>query len=364
MNTLLLAHTAPFQWPVLLLAALVSAAVSIVGYWQNARSKRLDRQRQLFADAFRSVVEYREFVYKVRRRSPKADRSQITDSLSDVQAQLNLHSATLRIEAPSVADSYVTLVGETRRIVGPQISKAWERHPPSSGVEMRTHGLDLGELTVFEEAYMDSCNRHLHQRLKFARGSRRHRRDRQPEQLREPEANGGDLSAETIYEDSMDDRSTWRLMVALFRPWGVGLFLATVILGSWLSTTHQNLLSASLGDLLTPAAVMISAAIAIAVWIAGPQRHPRQGKRVTNPHDLLGMAWTFSWCAILGISLAVAFRTLPSDAPVDVSRILGGLALGLMGLVQIGLGRLLWLSLRSISRRLPEAPNRDRDSTG
>jgi len=315
MNTLQLAHATPFYWTTILVAALISAAVSIVGYWQSARAKRLDRQRQLFADAYRSVTEYREFVYKVRRRPPNADRGEITDALSEVQVHLSLHRATLEIESPSVAEHYVSLVDETRRIVGPLISKAWEQSPPASDTDMKTHRIDLAELKPYEATYISACNKHLRRFIGSRRPSRKDDHDGSLERQTEHQRASTNLTLDPMYEDCIDDSSGWRLMTTLFGKVGLGVLIAALGLGQWLATAHPERLSTALGDMITPAAVMVSSAIAIAVWIAGPQRRPRTGKRVANPNDLLGMAWMFSWFAIVGIGLAVTFRTMPPDTP-------------------------------------------------
>lgn len=161
MGTLQLAHATPSYWLTILVAALISAAVSVIGYWFNARSKRQDRQRLLFAGAFRSIVEYREFAYKVRRRSPDADRSQITDALSAVQTQLNLHIATLEIEAPSVAKHYKLLVNETRRVAGPLITAAWEQPPFTNDADMSMTSIDLTELRGPDDTFIKACKKHL-----------------------------------------------------------------------------------------------------------------------------------------------------------------------------------------------------------
>lgn len=354
MSTLQLAHATPSYWPVLLLAALISAAVSIVGYWHSARAKRLDRQRQVFADAFRSITEYREFVYKVRRRPPGTDRSQITDDLSAVQAQLNLHRATLEIEAPVVARHYVRLVEAVRRIVGPHISEAWEQPPPARDSDMQTHYVDLTDLAPFEAAYVRACTLHLRRVLRIGRSPRPRDSDDSPVQHSKIQDYGDNPPPDSIYENYIDDSSGWKLIKALFGKFGLGVIVTTVALGMWLSANHRDSLSSALGDMITPAAVMISSAVVIAVWIAGPQRLPRPGKRVPCPDDLLGLAWIFSCFAIVGIGLAVIFRTLPPETPTEILQPLGGLALALMSLVLVGLTRILLLCLRSISRRLPE----------
>lgn len=50
------------------MAAIVSISVFLLG----RRERRLDRQRQLFAEAFRAAVLYREFVFIIRRRPSNA----------------------------------------------------------------------------------------------------------------------------------------------------------------------------------------------------------------------------------------------------------------------------------------------------
>ena len=169
MNTLQLAHATPSYWTAILLAALISAAVSVIGYWQNARAKRQDRQRQLFADTFRAVMEYREFAYRVRRRPPGTDRTAITNALSDVQAQLNLHMATLEIEAPRVAEHYRRLVVETRRVVGPQISVGWDQEPTQRDPDIHVGDVDLSGLASFDLAFIRATRSHLGLRLRRSR---------------------------------------------------------------------------------------------------------------------------------------------------------------------------------------------------
>ena len=161
MNTLQLAHATPTYWLTILVAALISAAVSIVGYWQNARAKRQDRQRQLFADAYRAVMEYREFAYKVRRRPAGTDRNAITDALSDVQAQLNLHMATLEIEAPRVAVHYRKLVAETKRVVGPQIAAGWDSQPIQNDTDIHNRDVDLSGLASFDRDFIRAAKSRL-----------------------------------------------------------------------------------------------------------------------------------------------------------------------------------------------------------
>jgi hypothetical protein len=145
-----------------LIAALVAAAVSLTTLWWNSRQTRGDRQRELFAEAFAAVAEYREFPFIVRRRdSTGTDRSSIHRDLSRVQAALHRYEAMLRVEAPTVAASYSRLVAETRGIAGAEISKAWDLPPAGDDGDMHVKDVDLSPLDPHESAYLKAVSDHL-----------------------------------------------------------------------------------------------------------------------------------------------------------------------------------------------------------
>lgn len=149
-------------WESALVAALVAAVVSLATLWWNSRQARLDRQRELFAQAFAAVAEYREFPFIVRRRdSTGTDRSAIHRDLSRIQAELHRYEAMLRVEAPPVAAAYSRLVAETRRIAGAEISKAWDLPAPSDDKGMHVRDVDLSALSPYENAYLSAAQHHL-----------------------------------------------------------------------------------------------------------------------------------------------------------------------------------------------------------
>lgn len=220
MSTLQFAHATPSYWLTILVAALISAAVSVTGLWQTARSRRQDRQRQLFADAFRAVIEYREFAYKIRRRSPEADRTQITDALSAVQTQLNLHMATLDIEAPNVAPVYRALVERTRQVAGPLIAAGWDSQPTQSDTDLHIEDIDLSELADCDRAFVRAAQGCLTLRRRSVK-----LRDESPSKRRSGDVTPGTTDSEITPnqdpsldsftsgeapEDSLDDVSSTR----------------------------------------------------------------------------------------------------------------------------------------------------------
>lgn len=146
-----------------ILAALVSAAVAIATVAWNGRRNRLDRQRQLFAEALGAVMAYREYVFIVRRR-PSDDaetRHAITSDLSRTQAQLNTFRGQLLIEAPRVGHSYEELASATRRIVGPLIHDAWNTPPITRDSQVHAPDVDYSPLAAYDAGYLSAVADHL-----------------------------------------------------------------------------------------------------------------------------------------------------------------------------------------------------------
>jgi len=117
------------RWEAILIAAVVSACVALLGIWQGARTARQDRQRRLFGEALAAVMEYREYPYIVRRRASDEERGDISRSLSAVQGSLNRHIAILTIESRPVGKTYALLVDQTRSVAGPLIAAGWDQRP-------------------------------------------------------------------------------------------------------------------------------------------------------------------------------------------------------------------------------------------
>src|SRR6266516_4729512 len=119
-------------WAPAIVAAIVAAAVSLTTFALTERRTRLDRQRQVFADAFEAVMEYREFPFIVRRRNPnepEKERARLSGELSRVQARMNSHKALLLVEDPQIGKLYATLVKQTRLHAGAHIKSAWDNPP-------------------------------------------------------------------------------------------------------------------------------------------------------------------------------------------------------------------------------------------
>jgi hypothetical protein len=130
----------------------------------DGRRARLERQRQVFADAFEAVMDYREYPFIVLRRSkdePAKERVRMSGDLNRVQARLNGYKARLRVEAPYVGERNAELVGATRRVAGPMITEAWNPEPVEDDSKVHNSGWDFRGLDGYDDAYVRAVTDHL-----------------------------------------------------------------------------------------------------------------------------------------------------------------------------------------------------------
>lgn len=147
-----------------IVAAIVAAAVSLMTFGLTGRRARIDRQRQVFADAFEAVMEYREYPFIARRRDPDEparERQRISGELSKVQARLNGFKARLLVEDLRVGNVYTNPVNETRRVAGVMIKDAWNDPPVADDTDIHARKLDFSELRAPDNAYLQAVADHL-----------------------------------------------------------------------------------------------------------------------------------------------------------------------------------------------------------
>ena len=147
-----------------IVAAIVAAAVSLTTFAIAGRRARLDRQRQVFADAFEAVMDYREYPFIVRRRDPTdpaKERQRLSGELSGVQARMNAFKARLLVEDPRIGQLYANLVSETRRHAGTHIKSAWDDEPVTADEEMHAPKHDFSALVAPDTAYLRAVAEHL-----------------------------------------------------------------------------------------------------------------------------------------------------------------------------------------------------------
>jgi hypothetical protein len=144
--------------------SILALVVSVATFFVAGRRARLDRQRQVFGDAFAAVMAYREYPFIVRRRNPdelSKERQRISADLSALQAKLNGFKAMLRVEDPYVGERYVELVAATRRVAGAFIKEAWNTDPVGEDSQVHSPSWDFSELNQYDETYLRAAADHL-----------------------------------------------------------------------------------------------------------------------------------------------------------------------------------------------------------
>lgn len=144
-------------------AALVSAAVTIATLIVQGNRSERERKREVYANAFAAYTAYREFPYAIERRESEspAERRRISGQLARVQERIGFHEAWIECESKEVGQAYQALLTQARETAGERMHKAWRRPGISSDAEMNLPPLDLARLKPLEQAFLEAVSRHL-----------------------------------------------------------------------------------------------------------------------------------------------------------------------------------------------------------
>lgn len=117
-----------------------SVLIAALAIWVNGYRGDRARRRELYAEAWEVVVEYKEFAFAVRRRDadhPASERVRITTAMGAVQARLAKSEALVSNErSEDVASKYTELVAQTRKVAGGIVRDSWNSPPIRSDSEI------------------------------------------------------------------------------------------------------------------------------------------------------------------------------------------------------------------------------------
>lgn len=139
-------------------AIAVPLIIAICKKWYDGMIAKQDRRRMLYAEAYATCLEYKEYPFVIYRRSykePELERNRISSSLTLIQKTMAFHKAWLRAESRLVADAYDQLFSAVRRVAGGEMKNSWSREPIQNDSEMVVGPkIDMSELEAYQEAYM------------------------------------------------------------------------------------------------------------------------------------------------------------------------------------------------------------------
>ncbi|MET8776602.1 hypothetical protein ABZV58_16465 [Nocardia sp. NPDC004654] len=109
-------------------AAASAIAVAIFSAFATRIFSQRDRRRQMYGEAFRAALEWREMLYRVRRRNntDECDRA-ITDRFHDLQERLDYYEGWIGSESEYMRRSFRKLVSASKSATLPHIRDAWDR---------------------------------------------------------------------------------------------------------------------------------------------------------------------------------------------------------------------------------------------
>lgn len=121
-----------------LIAAVLAAAVAVLGYSCQQHILRKERRAAIYSEALRTVEDYLEAPYLVRRRDGSdSARLTVTTHISDIQSRLAYYDALLEIHARAeIATAYKALVSSARAEAGKAMRDAWEAAPTRRDCEV------------------------------------------------------------------------------------------------------------------------------------------------------------------------------------------------------------------------------------
>jgi hypothetical protein len=140
------------------LVALFIAAFSGLAVYVTAKR---DRRRNLYSEAYKAALGWREVLYRVRRRAAGEEATRaLVERFHGLQETIDYYQGWIATESPWLARSYCRLVGDVKSATDKLIAEAWKAPPrdPTSGTPEDDKHPELSEAT---ERFLFDVRSHL-----------------------------------------------------------------------------------------------------------------------------------------------------------------------------------------------------------
>ncbi len=115
---------------VALVTASASITVALIGAATAYFTAKRDRRRQLYGEAYRAALAWKEMLYRVRRRATGSIAQHVlVDRFHDLQERIDYHEGWIGSESPWLRRSYVAFVQQVKTQTEPLILEAWGSIP-------------------------------------------------------------------------------------------------------------------------------------------------------------------------------------------------------------------------------------------
>lgn len=136
-----------------ILVALVTATAAFF-------SSKRDRRRQLYGEAYKVALAWREMLYRVRRR--KADKTpELVDRFHDLQEQIDYYSGWIGSESKPLQRSYARLVQKVKNETKAPLQAAWEKEPDETSLWRSLAGEVHPDVSAAADEFLQDVRNHL-----------------------------------------------------------------------------------------------------------------------------------------------------------------------------------------------------------
>lgn len=117
-----------------------------------------DRRREQYGEAYKTAVEWREMVHRVRRRQPDSD-GDLAQKFHDLHERIAFHEGWIGSESEAMRRAFRTLQTEVRNETRDDIRNAWEPSAPVD-VDVLEPQVVVIDRSV-DDAFLKAVRRHL-----------------------------------------------------------------------------------------------------------------------------------------------------------------------------------------------------------
>ena len=149
---------------IVVVVLIIGLTTAVINLGFSLYKDRAGRRRDLYSEAYRTIVIYAEFPYIIRRRNAgdaANERIRISTDIREVQERIAFYGAWIATESRHVADKYDHLVKSTRAVAGSLMHESWLRPGCSKDDEMNVSDIDLSDLEHPREQYLQAVRHAL-----------------------------------------------------------------------------------------------------------------------------------------------------------------------------------------------------------
>lgn len=122
-----------------------------------------DRRRQMYGEAFRAALDWREMVYRLRRRdNTKENDREIDDRFHDLQERLNFYEGWIGSESKYMRRSFTTLVDASKCAAKQDIQAAWDKRGKTGNADPGDHHPVIDQAVI--DTFLRDVRAHLSSR--------------------------------------------------------------------------------------------------------------------------------------------------------------------------------------------------------